>query len=383
MPYWRLSIFYFFFFASLGALIPYWGLYLQSIGLTPEQIGQLMAILLATKIVSPNIWAWIADHSIRTLPVVRFAAFMAFSIFLGMYWSFTYWWIALVMFGFSFFWNAVLPQVETTTFKHLGSDERLYGRVRLWGSLGFIVFVMGLGPIVEYYGPSASLPAVALALLGVWLVTLLIPEPEQTKISQSSARFRDLFKRPEIVTLLICLLMQASHAPFYAFFSIYLNDYGYTKSAISVLWAFGVVCEIGVFYYMHRIHWRFSLPSVLAMSFLVTALRWILVAAFPESVAVIAMTQALHAVTFGAYHATALQLIRKMFQGPHQHRGIALYGSASFGIGGAIGSFYSGYIWAHAGPASTFVTAAGVAIAAAVLVISVIRPAYERVLLNQ
>ena len=118
------------------------------------------------------------------------------------------------------------------------------------------------------------------------------------------------------------------------------------------------------------------------MSFLVTAVRWILVAAFPESVAVITMTQALHAVTFGAYHATALQLIRKMFRGAHQHRGIALYGSASFGIGGAVGSFYSGYIWAHVGPAATFVTAAGVAIAAAVLVVLVIRPAYQRVLVS-
>ncbi|MDJ0956314.1 MAG: MFS transporter [Arenicellales bacterium] len=384
MPYWRLSIFYFFFFASLGALTPYLGLYLQSIGLTPEQIGQLMAILLATKIVSPNIWAWIADHSLRTLPVVRLAAFMAFAVFLVMYWSVTFWWIALVMFAFSFFWNAVLPQVETTTFKHLGRDERLYGRVRLWGSLGFIVFVLGLGPMVEHYGPSTTLPAVAFALLGVWFATLLIPEPGRAERLQIQARFRDLFKRPEIVTLLVCcLLMQASHAPFYAFFSIYLNDYGYTKSAIGVLWAFGVLCEIGVFYYMHRIHWHFSLPSVLAMSFVVTALRWSLVAAFPESVTVITLTQALHAVTFGAYHATALQLIRKMFRGSHEHRGIALYGSTSFGIGGAIGSFYSGYIWAYVGPASTFVTAAGVAIAAAVLVISVIRPAYQRVLVNQ
>lgn len=383
MPYLRLSGFYFFFFASLGALTPYWGLYLQSLGFGPAEIGQLMSILLATKIVSPNIWAWVADHSIRILPVVRIAALMALLLFLGLYWAYTFWWIAVAMLGFSFFWNAVLPQVEATTLNHLGTHQQRYGRVRLWGSLGFIAAVLALGPVVERHGAAAALPAVALALLGVWLTTLLIPEPARSTDSPKQLPFRALFKKPEVVAVLFCcLLMQASHAPFYTFFSIYLNDYGYSKNTIAMLWAFGTACEIAVFFFMHRVHRSFSLTGILAFSFLVTALRWVLVARFPESLSVIVFTQSLHAVTFGAYHASALQLINTLFQGPHQHRGMALYGSASFGVGGAIGSFYSGYIWAAAGPAVTFYVAGGVAISAAVLVVAVVAPGFRRVSLD-
>ena len=342
-----------------------------------------MAILLATKIVSPNMWAWVADRSSRVLPVVRIAALLALVIFLGLYWARTFWWIAAAMLGFSFFWNAVLPQVEAATLNHLGARKRRYGRVRLWGSLGFIVAVLALGPVVERYGAGAALPAVALALLGVWLTTLLIPEPTRPTPSREQLSFKAVFKKPEVVAILVCcLLMQASHAPFYTFFSIYLNDYGYSKNTIAVLWAFGTACEIAVFYFMHRLHRSFSLTGILAFSFLVTALRWILVARFPESLAVIIFTQSLHAVTFGAYHASALQIINTLFQGPHQHRGMALYGSASFGVGGAVGSFYSGYIWAAAGPAVTFYVASGVALSAAVLVVAVVAPGYRRVSLD-
>lgn len=379
MPYWRLSGFYFFFFASLGALTPYWGLYLQSIGFEPQQIGQLMAILLATKIISPNIWAWIADHSARTLPVVRGAALLALFVFVVVYWARAFWWIALAMFGFSFFWNAVLPQVEAVTLNHLGPDRQRYGRIRLWGSFGFILFVLALGPLIEVYGPALALPAVTLALAGVWVVTLMIPEPARETKMPEQVRFRTLFERADLVTLLTCcLLMQASHAPFYTFFSIYLSDYGYSKSMIGALWAFGTICEVGVFYFMHRIHLAFTPAAVLIFSFVVTAIRWILVALFPHWLSIIVMTQAMHAVTFGAYHASALQLINSMFQGAHQHRGLALYGSVSFGVGGAIGSFYSGYAWIGAGPAATFLIAAGVALAGAVLLFYFVRPTSEQ-----
>lgn len=368
MPYWRLSGFYFFFFASLGALTPYWPLYLESLGFSPLRIGELMAILLATKIVSPNLWAWMADRSERALPVARIAALLAFACFVGLYWATTFWWVALVMFGFSFFWHAVLPQIETATFNHLGAEERRYGRVRLWGSFGFILFVLVLGPFVDRYGAVAALPAVATALFCVWIATVTIPEPERRAGALHGGTFRALLSRPEVLVLLsCCLLMQASHAPYYTFFSIYLSEHGYSKSLIGGLWAFGTLCEVGVFYFMHRLHRSVSPAGLLVFSFLVTALRWILIALFPESLTLMVFAQSLHAVTFGVYHAAALQFIRRYFTGSNQHRGVALYGSVSFGIGGALGSLLSGYLWSGAGAAVTFGLAASVALCGAVL----------------
>lgn len=368
MPYWRLSGFYFFFFASLGALTPYWPLYLESLGFTPLEIGELMAILLATKVVSPNLWAWMADRSSQALPVARTAAMLAFTCFLGLYWAASFWWVALVMFGFSFFWHAVLPQVETAALNHLGAAERRYGRIRLWGSFGFILFVLVLGPVVDKYGAAIALPAVALALLCVWATTMLIPDPGRGADPSESGSFRSLFTNHDVLVLLLCcLLMQASHAPYYTFFSIYLNEYGYTKSLIGGLWAFGVLCEVVVFYFMHRLHLRYRPSTLLAFSFVVTALRWVLTALFPGTLPVIVFAQSLHAVTFGVYHAAALQLIRARFKGNHQNRGVALYGSVGFGIGGALGSLLSGYLWSGVGAGFTFGAAAVTAICGALL----------------
>ncbi len=376
MPYWRLAAFYFFYFATLGVLIPYWSLYLRYVGFDAAEIGQLVALLLATKIVAPNIWGWVADRSGQCMRVVRLAAFLSMVAYLGVFFGTGYWWLAAVMTTFSFFWNASLPQIEATTLNHLGAAGHRYGRVRLWGSIGFIVFVTGLGPVIDQFGPRSILPAVLVTMVAIWISTLLVPESAPTTFQESPGRFVQLLRRPEVAAfLLACFLMQASHAPFYAFFSIYLTDYGYSKSIIGTLWAFGVVCEIGVFMIMHRLLISFSVSGVLTAAFAVTALRWTLVAWWPQYVIVLILTQAMHAVTFGAYHAAAIQFIHRFFRGPHQHRGQAVYSSFSFGVGGAVGSLVAGHAWGSIGPAPTFLMAALLALIAGALVLLVIRPA--------
>ena len=115
MPYWRLSGFYFFYFATVGALVPYWGLYLQSIGFTPLDIGLLMSLLTISRVVAPNIWGWIADRRGHRMAVVRLAGFLAVAAFTGVFFGSGFWWLAAVMLMFSFFWNASLPMLEAET----------------------------------------------------------------------------------------------------------------------------------------------------------------------------------------------------------------------------------------------------------------------------
>ncbi len=379
MPYWRLSLYYFCYFATIGVLIPYWGLYLQSLGFSALEIGQLMALLLATKIVAPNLWSWIADHTGQCMRIVRIAAFLSFVIYLGAFGLRDFWGLAFIMMGFSFFWNASLPQIEATTLNHLGADFHRYGKIRLWGSFGFIAAVTLLGPFVDRFGPAVAVPALAATLAGVWLASLLIPEAERASTIGDGGRLRQRFQSREVVALLAaCLLMQASHAPLYTFFSIYLDGYGYTKSLIGILWALGVICEVGVFLVMHRVFRVSSLATILSITFAVTAVRWLLIAFYPEQVAVMTLAQVLHAITFGAYHATAIQLIHHFFRNKHQYRGQALYSSASFGVGGALGSLYSGYLWTTWGPVQTYLTASALAVVAGVLIVVIVRPALAR-----
>jgi len=368
MNYWRLSGFYLFYFATLGALVPYWSLYLQSLEFTVTEIGQLTAILMATKIVAPYVWGWIADHTGRRIAIVRIASLLAALAFAGVFAGTGYWWLALVMAAFSFFWNASLPQFEATTMNHLGSETSHYSRIRLWGSVGFIVTVAGLGPVLDRYG-TGLLPAILLALfIFIWLSSLAVPESAAERHTQEQESLRTVIRQPVVISLFgVCFLMQASHGPYYTFFTIYLENFGYSRASIGQLWALGVIAEIGVFLLMPRLLSRFGSRQLLLLAAGLTTLRWLLIAVFPAYPVVIGVAQTLHAASFGLYHAVSIFLVHRLFTGTHQGRGQALYSSLSFGAGGAAGSLVSGYLWKGIGPEAMFLLAAAASFTALVV----------------
>jgi PPP family 3-phenylpropionic acid transporter len=359
MPYWRLSGFYLFYFASLGALVPYWSLYLKSLGFSSLQIGQLMAIVMATKIISPNIWGWIADHTGKRMTVVRWGSLLAIITFCGVFVVTDYWPLAAVMLLFSFFWNASLPQFEATTLSHLGRESHRYSMIRLWGSIGFILTVAGLGPLLDWFGP-ALLPPVMLGLfLAIWGNSLIVPERDGHAVAQQHESLVNILRRPEVLALLaVCFLMQASHGPYYTFYTIYMESFGYSRGVIGQFWALGVIAEVVIFLVMSQLVRRFGLRSLMMWATLLTSIRWVLIGALPESLPVMLFAQLLHAASFGVFHATAIALFHKFFIGRHQGRGQALYSSLSFGAGGAFGALYSGMAWDGLGAELTYFIAA-------------------------
>ncbi len=272
--YWRLSGFYFFYFASLGALIPYWGLYLKSQGFSALQIGQLIAIIMATKIVAPNIWGWIADHTGKRMLIIRVASLLGAVAFTGVFLSQNYGWLVLVMIVFSFFWNAALPQFEATTLNHLGRDTHRYSSIRLWGSIGFIVAVAGLGILFDYIGTGGLPMILTLLFAAIWISSLAVPDVAAGHRPPEHEPILTVLRRPTVIALLlVCFLVQASHGPYYTFYSLYLTDHGYSESAIGQLWALGVLAEIGVFLRMHRWLPRFGARRLLLVATALTTLR--------------------------------------------------------------------------------------------------------------
>ena len=365
MIYWRLSGFYLFYFASLGALVPYWGLYLKSQGYDITAIGNLMAIIMATKIISPNIWGWIADHTGRRMAIVRLGSLCAALAFAGVFFQDGFVWLAIVMMLFSFFWNAALPQFEATTFYHLGDHIHRYSSIRLWGSIGFIVAVWGLGSVMQGQGLQL-LPWILLGLFtAIWINSLLVPEEAAGHLPLDHSPLRKILSQSHVVgLLLVCFLLQAGHGPYYTFYSIHMKAHGYSLSLIGGLWALGVIAEVIVFLLMHRLVPKFGLRNLLLASLLLAVVRWLLIGLFPEHLSIMLLAQLLHASTFGVYHAAAIQLIHTYFKGKHQGKGQALYSSLSFGAGGALGSFYSGYVYEYFGALLMFVIAAALSLLA-------------------
>ncbi len=359
IPYWRLSGFYWFYFAALAAFIPYFGLYLSDAGYSSLEIGQLMAVIMATKIVAPYLWGWIADHRGNRLSIIRLGAVLSLLAYGGIFFVDSYWWLFLVLLVFSFFWNAILPQFEALTFNHLENNEHLYSWIRIWGSLGFVAAVICVGTSLNAMAIS-HLPVIVIILLaGIMLSTFLVADHSGSIPAAGQLSILKTLKNRHIAALLFaCLLVQASHGPYYTFYTIYAESHGYSNSWIGILWSIGVLAEVVAFAMMPWLVKRFGLRALLLASLLSGSLRWLLIGFYIDNVYITVFAQIFHASTFGIYHAVAIAYIHRYFKGRNQGKGQALYSSVSFGVGGALGSLYGGYLWEIAGAQVTFSIAA-------------------------
>ena len=345
IPQVPLASFYFFYFAVLGGFMPYWGLYLQQLQFSPEAIGQLMAILMATRIIAPNFWGYVADRTGKRLQMVRAGAFLLMFFWLGVFFTESFWPLAFVLLGYSFFQNAILAQFEAVTIAHLGAQRELYSRLRLWGSIGFIVTGASLGMLFDVI-PVSWLPLCLLACAAAtWLASLQVPDIATPTRAHRHEDFFTILRRPMVVAFLLAhFLLQLSHAPYYSFYSIYLEQHGYSRSAIGWLWALAVLAEVIAFTQMHRWLPRFGEQKIMLASLLLSALRWAVIGVGIESPLVVWSAQVLHAASFATFHAAAISVIYRQFGDGHQGQGQALY-SMLWGLGVALGSWWTGLVW--------------------------------------
>lgn len=346
VPYWRLSAFYFCFFGLLGALYPYWSLFLQSKGFTASEIGLLLAIPMATKVIAPNIWGWLADHTGKRLLIIRVGALLSWLCFLGIFIDQSFVVIALVMVGYSFFWNAILPQHEVITISYLKQRPETYGRIRLWGSIGFIIFVLGGGVWFDTHDME-TLPIIGLVLLvGIFLSSMFVPNSQYERPIKPTIRFSTGLKQPAVIAFLSAgALMQLSHGVYYSFFSIHMESYGYSRSGIGVIWSIGVIAEVCLFILMHQLLLKFGVRTIMLICLGLATVRWLMIGYYTEQLWVLVIAQTFHAFTFGAFHAAAIECVRRLFESGNQGKAQALYSAFCFGVGGALGSYLGGLIW--------------------------------------
>ena len=340
--------------------MPYWNLYLKSIAMTAEQIGILSAVVVMTKIFASPFWGWLADHRGHRVRVIQICSFFTLLFFSLVLFTEQFWPLFLVLLAFSIFWSAGLPLIEATTLSHLGDNNHDYTIIRVWGSISFIIGVLALGQFFDRQPIHLLLPILIMTLALIWLHSLTLPEKQQQHSDETDRSFLDTIKHPTVIYLfMVCFLLQASHGPYYTFFSIYLEEHGYSNSFIGIAWAVGVIAEVLVYLVIHRVIKTWGLRWLMIMSLVLASLRWSLIAVFVDSVVILIFAQLLHAATFGVYHAVAIQYIHREFRGAHQGRGQALYSSISFGAGLALGTLASGYMWESIGSMQTFLFAAG------------------------
>nr|WP_280639352.1 MFS transporter [Pseudomonas viridiflava] len=367
-----MSGFYLCYFALLGSSAPFMALYLHHLGFSSARIGELIAIPMLMRCVAPNLWGWLGDYTGRRLAIVRFGAvctLLAFSLILL---DHSYAWLAMVMALYAFFWHAILPQFEVITLAHLQGQTARYSQIRLWGSIGFILAVVVLGRLLEWFSLDLFPHMLLMVMAGIAISSWWVPNAQPAVSSRPSDEggFLRQLSRPGVLAFYLSVaLMLLSHGPYYTFLTLHLEALAYSRSLIGVLWSVGVVAEVLMFMVMSRVLQRFSVRQVLLASFLLAAVRWLLLGAFAEHLLVLLVAQVMHAATFGSFHAAAIHFVQRSFGPRQQGQGQALYAALS-GVGGAFGALYSGYSWTALGPFWTFAIASLAALAAAIMIVT-------------
>ena len=377
VPMLRLSSFYFAYYAALGAFNPYWALYLKDLGQDVAAISILMSLWYGTRIFAPSTWSTLAArsaHPIRWLragSVLTVASFAFFTVprdFTALF---------VVMCVFCFMYNAIMPQFESITLSHLVGKSERYGRIRVWGSIGFVAVVALFGVLLDYL-PVTALPWLMLPLFAAMAVASFFNDYGRAPVAvteSESSSFVAKLRRPEVIAFfIVALLMQISFGPYYTFYSIYLDEHGYRTSALGIYWSIGVVVEILVFAFSAWIFRRWNAATVLIVSLIAASLRWAMIAIWPDNAILMAFAQTLHALSFAAFFAASMQFLVLFFPGRQNGHAQGIYYGFSSGIGGVLGALLSGQVWEAAGGETAFMLGSATAAVAAVIAWVWIRP---------
>ena len=355
----RLASYYFAYFTYAGALVPYFSLWLAAQGFGAAQIAFVLAMPQVARVFAPSLWGWIADHTGRHREIVVFGAVAAFLGFAALYAVRGVAGVALVMLLLSVLAAGAMPLVENAALVATQGQAGRYGPIRLWGSIGFILAVLGTGAWLDYHEPDSILGIVVGLAAIVCIAAFGIPSGKRHAAASGGERIREVLARGEVRAFFAaCMCMSVAHGAMYAFYSIYLEGAGYSKAVIGALWTLGVLAEVFVFLYLPQLMRRFSLRALLIASFLCAALRFAAIGWAVDLLAVLALAQLLHAATFGAFHAASIAAVHKLFPGRIAGRGQALYSSLTYGVGGAAGTLIAGWTWESLGAGPSFAVSA-------------------------
>jgi PPP family 3-phenylpropionic acid transporter len=355
----RLSAFYFTFFAHVGAYVAYFPLYLASRGLSASEIAWVLALPPLARTFAPLAWGWLADASGAHRAIVVFSCAVIAAAFALMPFTAQ---IAPLVALMSLFSAGALPIVEAITLGSLAGQSGRYGPIRLWGSIGFMAVVLGGGVWLDFQ-PVSTLPAAVVAFIGVALaVALALP----AEAAHAATRSPPLRFTPEVRALLAAGFCNAvGHGALYAFLSLHLEALGYSATAIGILWTLGVLAEILVFLYLPQVFRRFSLATILVASVAAGVVRFLMIGWAAGEVGMVLLAQLLHGATFGSFHAASVAAVHRVFPESAQARGQTLFSGVTYGAGAAAGLIISGWAWELGGAPLAFSAAALAAAAGA------------------
>ena len=358
---WAFGSFFFLYFAYVGLVSPYASLFFVDRGFSVIEIAVLMSMLQITRIVGPFSWGWLSDYLSNRIGIIRVCACLSALVFLCIFYLHDYIGFFIWMFVLHTILSSQMPLGETATIHALYKDnsfDKRYGRLRLWGSIGFIAMVLFAGELFQRKGIELYPYVGTVILFSLAAITFGLHEPKMERRKMVRGELFAVLINPDVRWFLVSgFFMIFAHASLYVFYSLYLANLGYDKFQIGLFWALGVAAEVLFFYFQNKVLSRIDSEIVLQGAFGIGVVRFILIAFFPTTI-VLMLAQLMHAGTFAAHHSAATKLLQRWFTGPLQARGQAIMATVSYGLGGTIGGLCAGWIWDLFQPRDVFVMSA-------------------------
>ena len=352
---------YFLYFGVLGIFLPFFNLYCYHLGFSGFQIGILSAVRSVALVLFPLIWGALADRLNARQPIYILCCFCSALIWMLYLFTVDFWPMLAIAVFYGMFYSPIISFLEAFTMDMLGKEKKSYGRIRVWGSISFIAVVVILGRIIDLYSVEIIVVLILAGSLMLSVISTPVPAIPSAKKKRLSGKATSLLDKGVLVFLFCAFLMLVSHGAYYGFFSIHLENLGFGSTFIGLTWALASAAEILVMLRSDQIFNRFSIKAVLIFSFMVAALRW-LILFFVQSAAAILLSQVLHAVTYGTFHIASILYIDQLAPEKAKTLGQAVNNATSYGLGLMVGFFLNGYLYEITGSFALFIISSMIAL---------------------
>jgi MFS transporter, PPP family, 3-phenylpropionic acid transporter len=353
------------YFAHIGFFNPYLPLWLKSLGLPIVVISLLTSVQAFTRTFAPYVWGHVSDHTGERIKLLRYSAAVALLASAGLWFDGGAWWIGFILLVLFTHTSSMMSLTEAAMAHLVAGDWGRYGRVRVWGSIGFMATVFAAGASFERFGID-GFPAWAAATLALVLAcTLWLPNTKEEAVHEreKGQPIGPVLRVPAVRWFFASLFFHVmAHYAIYAFLSLYLDSLGYGKGMIGALWAVSVLVEIGWFYTQGRFIGRLPMPRWLVLTGAVTVVRMAMTGGLGHWLVALFIAQALHALTFATHHTACIAMVTRHFPGRLRARGQALFTVIGYGFGGVLGVLAGGAVVSRWGYEAMFGAAAALGV---------------------
>ncbi|ELY2787867.1 3-phenylpropionate MFS transporter [Cronobacter sakazakii] len=344
-----LALSYFTYFFSYGIFLPFWSVWLAGVGVVPETIGLLLGSGLIARFLGSLLLAPRVKDPSRLVFALRLLALLTLVFALGFWFGHQTAWLFVVLVGFNLFFSPLVPLTDALAATWQRQIAMDYGRVRLWGSLAFVIGSALTGKLVSVYDYRAILALLSLGVASMLIGMLLKP----SVMPKGEARHNEAAGWPvwrklmvENWRFLACVsLLQGAHAAYYGFSAIYWQSKGYSASVVGYLWSLGVVAEIIIFALSKRLFSRFGARDLLLLSGVLGIIRWGMMG-WTTALPWLIVAQILHCGSFSICHLAAMRYIAAR-EGSEVIRLQSVYSAVAMGGGIAVMTVFAGFLYQH------------------------------------